>query len=100
MYNLVMARYEWDEVKREANLLKHGLDFADAYLVYEAQDKITLHVERNCESRMVDLALVETFGRTLALIYAQRGEVIRCISFRAARKSERRLYAEIGAEQD
>ena len=28
--------YEWDEAKREANLAKHGLDFADADLVLES----------------------------------------------------------------
>ena len=28
--------YEWDEAKREANLAKHGLDFADTDLVLES----------------------------------------------------------------
>lgn len=27
--------YEWDEQKRQANLEKHGLDFADSDLVLE-----------------------------------------------------------------
>lgn len=30
-----IAIYEWDEAKRATNLEKHGLDFADAQLVYE-----------------------------------------------------------------
>ena len=28
-------RFIWDEAKRESNLRKHGLDFADAYRVFE-----------------------------------------------------------------
>ena len=32
--------HEWNEAKREANLKKHGYDFADADLVYESPDKI------------------------------------------------------------
>jgi uncharacterized protein len=31
----------WDEAKRKTNLQKHGLDFADAGLVYDNPDKIT-----------------------------------------------------------
>ena len=27
--------YEWDPVKAESNLLKHGIDFADAVAVLE-----------------------------------------------------------------
>ena len=31
----------WDEAKRKTNLQKHGLDFADAGLVYNNPNKIT-----------------------------------------------------------
>ncbi len=26
--------YEWDEQKNEINIAKHGIDFADAYLIF------------------------------------------------------------------
>jgi len=38
-YNYIV--YAWDEAKRKSNLKKHGLDFGDAYLVYENPDKCT-----------------------------------------------------------
>ncbi len=35
-------QYEWDEVKRESNLRKYGLDFFAARCVYESLEKVTL----------------------------------------------------------
>jgi len=32
-----MTRYTWDEAKRQRNLRKHGLDFADAPTVLEGE---------------------------------------------------------------
>ena len=31
---MTSAAYEWDEAKREANLVKHGVDFMDALEVF------------------------------------------------------------------
>lgn len=87
-------RYEWDEAKRLANIAKHGLDFLDVDLIYEAPDKITLDVTRAAdqEPRCADLA--EVNGRVLKLVYTLRGRVIRCISLRVASRKETRLYHE------
>lgn len=86
--------YEWDEVKRLANIRKHGLNFTDAYLVYENPDKITLASNRSNEPRMQDIAVVDIDGRLLTLIYVMRGYTVRVISFRRASVKERREYAE------
>ena len=85
-------QYEWDEAKREANLKKHGYDFADADLVYENPDKITLPMTRGGEFRLQDMALVQVQGKVLSLIYVVRGYNIRVISFRKASRKERRIY--------
>jgi uncharacterized DUF497 family protein len=85
--------YLWDEAKREANIAKHGLDFAEAYLVYENTEKVTLESARYGEARSMDIALVELHGAVLALVYLEHGEDIRVISFRPASRTERRLYA-------
>lgn len=82
----------WDEAKREANLIKHGLDFADAYLVYDNPDKITFCSLRNGEERLVDIALVELAGIVLAVVYVERVGDVRVISFRRASRKERELY--------
>jgi uncharacterized DUF497 family protein len=82
----------WDEDKRAANLRKHGLDFADARLVYDNPDKLTFSSPRNAEDRLADLAMVEIAGRVLTLIYTERGKDVRVISFRIASRKERRIY--------
>lgn len=84
--------YEWDEAKRAINLKKHGFDFADADLVYENPNKITLHEVRREEPRLLDIAIVEVAGVTLTLVYVVRGYNIRIISFRRASRKERRIY--------
>jgi len=76
--------FVWDEKKRQANLIKHELDFEDAHLVYNAPDKATYPVFRPSELRYVDVALAEFAGRVLALVYTRRGQDIRIISFRPA----------------
>ena len=65
--------YEWNEAKREANLRKHGFDFDDADSVLENPDRVTFVESRHGEARWRDLALVETVGAVLAVVYTVRG---------------------------
>ena len=82
----------FDEQKRQSNLEKHGLDLADAGLVYDAPNKITLVSPRHGEARKQDIALVEVIGVVLALVYVERGEEVRAISLRRASRLERKIY--------
>lgn len=84
--------FTWDEVKRRGNLEKHGLDFADAYLVYDNPEKVTFSLTRNGERRNIDIALVKVVDRVLLLVYTLRGEDVRIISFRVASREERAHY--------
>lgn len=83
----------YDDTKREANLAKHGLDLADAGLVYNAPNKITLSSPRQDEKRLMDVAMIEVLGVVLLLVYVERGPDIRAISLRRASKQERKRYA-------
>ncbi|MDD5033246.1 MAG: BrnT family toxin [Methylococcaceae bacterium] len=85
----------YDEPKRQANLIKHGLDLADAGLVYYAPNKLTLKSPRHDEDRLMDVAMVDVFGVVLVLVYAERGDDIRAISLRRASKQERKRYANV-----
>ncbi|SER19346.1 hypothetical protein SAMN04244573_03070 [Azotobacter beijerinckii] len=85
----------YDEAKRQTNLAKHGLDLADATLVYDAPDKITLQSPRQGEERLMDIAMVEVMGVVLVLVYVERGADVRAISLRRASKQERKLYANL-----
>jgi hypothetical protein len=82
----------WDEKKRQANLAKHHLDFANANLVYENPEKVTLPSPRGGEYRCLDLAMVSQVGMILAFVYVLRGGGVRAISFRIASRRERKKY--------
>lgn len=83
----------WDEQKRAANLAKHGLDFADAWHVYDSPLKLTFVSPRKGEHRMLDLVTVE--GVLLAFIYVERRNTVRAISLRRASRTERRIYEKV-----
>lgn len=91
--------YEWDEAKRESNLKKHSYDFADADMVYESPEKLTIHTLRRGEPRLQDIAIVDVFGVTLTLVYVVRGYNIRIISLRRASREERRIYDHFRAKK-
>jgi uncharacterized protein len=84
--------YVWDEAKRRSNLRKHGLDFRDAHLVYENPDKCTYDASRQDEYRLMDVALAVVKGRLLTLVYTERGDDVRVISFRNASREESKQY--------
>jgi len=86
--------YVWDEPKRRSNLKKHGLDFNDAYLVYENPDKCTYDASRGDEYRLIDVALAVIKGRLLTLVYTEQDTKVRVISFRHASRTERKRYEE------
>jgi uncharacterized DUF497 family protein len=84
--------FVWDEAKRKSNLRKHGLDFRDAHLVYDNPDKCTYDSSCAGERRWMDIAFAVVKGRLLALVYTERGDDVRVISFRPASREEREQY--------
>ncbi len=84
----------WDEAKREANLAKHGLDFADAGLVLESDIRMDVAAIRNGEERVQSFAYVFNRLMVLSLVHVAQDSVIRIVSFRVASTEEKRDYYE------
>jgi uncharacterized DUF497 family protein len=85
----------YDSDKDAANIVKHGLSLADAMLVFDAPEKLTLKSKRVHEDRLMDVAMVAVAGVVLVLVYVLREpNELRAISLRRASKQERKLYAE------
>ncbi len=82
----------WDETKREANLAKHGLDFADAMLVLQSAYRLDVSVVRANEARIQTFAYVFDVLAVLSLAHAARDGETRIISFRRASADEREAY--------
>ncbi len=85
--------YEWDDTKREANLRKHGIDFADVPAVFDGYT-VTLEDTRFTydEPRFLTVGLLK--GRAIVVAHTERGEKIRIISARKATKHEELSYFE------
>ena len=86
--------FEWDEAKRDANLVKHGVDFVDALEVFADPRRIE-RIDKRREYREERHQVVGRVGeQVLFVVYTRRGEARRVISARRASKDERRTYLE------
>ena len=81
----------WNREKAEANLAKHGVDFADAATVLTDDLALTRSDENPDENRSVTLGM-DALGRVLVVVYTWQGDEPRLISARKATPSERRQY--------
>jgi uncharacterized DUF497 family protein len=93
-----MVRFEWDEKKNQSNLLKHGIDFQTAQLIFDDPGCITF-IERTKDREPRWHAIGFAEGLILLVVvhtYRDAGtdEFIRIISARQATRHERKLYEE------
>lgn len=79
--------FEWDEAKRRANLAKHGVDLADAALVFDGRP-VTARL--GTEERYLSIAVVR--GRCRTVVWTWRDDHIRLIPFRRSRDEEEDAY--------
>ena len=86
-------RYQWDRNKALTNLNKHGIDFADAVLVFSDELAITIFDPRFAEERFITIGM-DGLSRVLVVVYTMRESEIRSFSARKATKNERRQYEE------
>ena len=83
--------FEWDEAKRESNLLKHGIDFVDVENVFEGET-VTIPDARldYGEDRFITLGLLK--GRVVVIVHTETADIIRIISARKATRNEEISY--------
>ena len=83
--------FEWDEAKRQANILKHGIDFVDAIAIFSGRVEESEDRRRDYGERRF-LATGDADGSILRLVFTWRGSRRRIISARRAKRYERRAY--------
>ena len=83
--------FEWDEEKEQKNIVKHGIDFSTAALVFGDESRIELFDEEHSvdEDRYITIGLVND---VLTVVYTIRTEAYRIISARIATKAEKEEY--------
>ena len=82
--------FTWHEKKRQSNLRKHDLDFAQAHRVFDGAiftfEDIRFEYD---EQRFVTIGLLDD---VVVIVHTETVEVIRIISMRKANKYERERY--------
>ena len=81
--------FEWDEEKRRRNIEKHGVDLADAALIFE--NEVLTKPDRRLdygEERFISVGIAD--GHFYVVIHTYRGTKTRIIS---ARQTGRQHYA-------
>jgi uncharacterized DUF497 family protein len=87
-------RFEWDDDKRRANIVKHGIDFIRAQDAFDGRPVYEYPSSFPDEARHVTVAQFGT--RFVAVVWMWRDEnLIRIISARSARNGEKRKYREL-----
>jgi uncharacterized DUF497 family protein len=84
----------WDETKRQLNLAKHGLDFAQAHWVLDSAHRLDIEVVRGSELRVQSFSYVMNVLAVLTVVHTERDGTARIISFRRASSDEREVYRE------
>jgi uncharacterized DUF497 family protein len=85
-----MISFEFDEVKSQANLLKHGINFVDAQALWDDPGLLEIPAKTEDEPRYLMIGLIN--GKHWSSVITYRGTNIRLISVRRARTEEVALY--------
>jgi uncharacterized DUF497 family protein len=86
------VNFEWDDQKNQENIRKHGLDFADAWEIFEAPMQTALDTRADYgEDRWTGIGFLG--NRIVVVVFTQLGEdVIRIVSLRKALNYERKKF--------
>ncbi len=91
-------KFEWDEERRLANVVKHGVDFTDACRLFEGPFMIMTDNRRDYgEIRSIAFGHVES--RLIAVAFTKRQNIIRIISARKANDREKKRFKDAIADR-
>jgi len=82
--------FEFDSHKSEENKKKHGIDFVEAQMLWDDPDRIEVPARTIDEPRF--LVIGKIANKYWSGIITYRGEKIRIISVRRARREEIEIY--------
>lgn len=85
--------FEWNPEKEQANIEKHGVDFAEATTVFVDPLELTIADPDHSVGEFRFLSMGRSSrNRILVVSYTERQERIRIVSARIASSKERRQY--------
>jgi len=81
--------FEWDDAKRDRTLQNRGLDFRDVVEIFD-NPHVIIPARSDTEPRFAALGLHR--GHVIAVFFTRRGDAVRIITARRARRHERDHY--------
>ncbi len=85
-----MRTFEFNPDKSQANLVKHGIDFAQAQQLWDDPGMIEVQARSTDEPRSIVIAKLQ--GKMWSAVITVRSDCIRIISVRRSRPAEVTLY--------
>ena len=82
--------FEFEAIKSDAILVKHGIDFIEAQALWEDPQAVVIKARSDSEARFALIASCK--DRVWSAFYTERENKVRIISVRRARTNEERLY--------
>lgn len=90
---LDLMKFEWDPIKAELNLAKHGVSFEEANTVFDDLFSIELYDPDHSDTEERFIIIGESKDhRKLIISYTERENRVRIISARLITPKERRDY--------
>lgn len=85
-------RFEYDPDKSASNLVKHGINFDEAQLVWQDANALEIRAKSDTENHFALIGRID--DKLWIAFYTYRGDTIRLISVRRTRENEKRIYDE------
>ena len=85
--------FEYDLQKSQTNLVKHGIDFDEAQILWDDEDRLEIPAKTIDEPRYLVIGKIKDKHWSAVITY--RDETIRIISVRRSRDEEVELYESI-----
>ena len=85
-----MPTFEYDEVKSDLNLRKHGINFQTATRLWEDSHLLEIQAKSEDEPRFLVIGRLD--GKHWSAVITYRNQQIHLISVRRSRKLEVELY--------
>ena len=86
--------FEFDPRKSEGNRAKHGIDFPAAQALWDDPDRVEIPARTEDEARLMVIGRIDS--RVWAAVITYRGDSVRMISVRPARREEIGIYEDEG----
>jgi hypothetical protein len=86
--------FVWDPAKAERNFAKHGIAFEEAW-EFDWAGAIVVDRSRRADGEVPQAAIGLLQGRVCTLIFTDRPDGVRLISFRRSNRSEEKVYEKV-----